>query len=96
MLANAVGSMASILNRFLGYAGFYLLNAAFGGISALANLLLAEPIVTAAQANREKHPLRTLPEQFRQLVRDSLHVLHTCPMAGSLSHPAPSSACPAT
>ena len=84
MLANAVGSMASILNRFLGYAGFYLLNAAFGGISALANLLLAEPIVTAAQANREKHALRTLPEQFRQLVRDSLHVLHTCPMAGKL------------
>lgn len=84
MLANAVGSMASILNQFLGYAGFYLLNAAFGGISALANLLLAEPIVTAAQANREKHPLRTLPEQFRQLVRDSLHVLHTCPMAGKL------------
>ena len=84
MLANAVGSMASILNRFLGYAGFYLLNAAFGGISTLANLLLAEPIVTAAQANREKHPLRALPEQFRQLVRDSLHVLHTCPMAGKL------------
>lgn len=84
MLANAVGSMASILNRFLGYAGFYLLNAAFGGISALANLLLAEPIVTAAQANREKHALRALPEQFRQLVRDSLHVLRTCPMAVKL------------
>ena len=29
MLANAIGSMASILNQFLGYAGFYLLNAAF-------------------------------------------------------------------
>lgn len=84
MLANAIGSLASLLKRFLGYAGFYLLNAAFGGISALANLLLAEPIVTAAQANREKHALRTLPEQFRQLVRDSLHVLHTCPMAGKL------------
>lgn len=84
MLANAVGSMASILNRFLGYAGFYLLNAAFGGISALANLLLAEPIVTAAQANREKHPLRTLPEQFRQLVRDSLSILRTTPLAAKL------------
>lgn len=84
MLANAIGSLASLLKRFLGFAGFYLLNAAFGGISALANLLLAEPIVTAAQANREKHALRTLPEQFRQLVRDSLHVLHTCPMAGKL------------
>lgn len=81
MLANAVGSMASILNQFLGYAGFYLLNAAFEGISALANMLLAEPIVTESQASREKH---ALPEQFRQLVRDSLHVLHTCPMAVKL------------
>ena len=81
MLANAVGSMASILNQFLGYAGFYLLNAAFEGISALANMLLAEPIVTESQASREKHALH---EQFRQLVRDSLHVLHTCPMAVKL------------
>ena len=81
MLANAIGSMASILNQFLGYAGFYLLNAAFEGISALANMLLAEPIVTESQASREKH---ALPEQFRQLVRDSLHVLHTCPMAVKL------------
>ena len=84
MLANAVGSMASILNQFLGYAGFYLLNAAFEGASALANMLLAEPIVTESQANREKHALRALPEQFRQLVRDSLHVLRTCPMAVKL------------
>ena len=65
MLANAIGSMASILNRFLGYAGFYLLNAAFEGASALANMLLAEPIVTESQASREKHPLHALPEQFR-------------------------------
>ena len=81
MLANAVGSMASILNQFLGYAGFYLLNAAFEGASALANMLLAEPIVTESQASREKHALH---EQFRQLVWDSLHVLHTCPMAVKL------------
>lgn len=81
MLANAIGSMASILNQFLGYAGFYLLNAAFEGASALANMLLAEPIVTESQASREKH---ALPEQFRQLVRDSLHVLRTCPMAVKL------------
>ena len=84
MLANAIGSMASILNQFLGYAGFYLLNAAFEGASALANMLLAEPIVTESQASREKHPLHALPEQFRQLVRDSLHVLRTCPMAVKL------------
>lgn len=84
MLANAIGSLASLLRRFLGFAGFYLLSAAFEGVSTAALALMEEPIVTAAQANREKHALRTLPEQFRQLVRDSLHVLHTCPMAGKL------------
>ena len=47
-------------------------------------MLLAEPIVTESQASREKHPLRALPEQFRQLVRDSLRVLRTCPMAVKL------------
>lgn len=84
MLANAIGSLASLLKRFLGFAGFYLLSAAFEGVSTAALALMEEPIVTAAQANREKHPLHALPEQFRQLVRDSLHVLHTCPMAGKL------------
>lgn len=84
MLANAIGSLASLLKRFLGFAGFYLLSAAFEGISTAALALMEEPIVTKAQASRGKQTLRTLPEQFRQLVRDSLHVLHTCPMAGKL------------
>lgn len=84
MLANAIGSLASLLKRFLGFAGFYLLSAAFEGVSTAALALMEEPIVTAAQANREKHPLHALPEQFRQLVRDSLHVLRTCPMAVKL------------
>lgn len=84
MLANAIGSLASLLKRFLGFAGFYLLSAAFEGVSTAALALMEEPIVTKAQASREKHPLRALPEQFRQLVRDSLHVLRTCPMAVKL------------
>lgn len=84
MLANAVGSLASLLNQFLGFVGFYLLNAAFEGTSALANTLLVEPIVTEAQASREKLSLRDLPEQFRQLVRDSLHILHASPLAVKL------------
>lgn len=84
MLANAIGSLASLLKRFLGFAGFYLLSAAFEGVSTAALALMEEPIVTESQASREKHPLRALPEQFRQLVRDSLHVLHTCPMAVKL------------
>lgn len=84
MLANAIGSLTSLLKRFLGFAGFYLLSAAFEGVSTAALALMEEPIVTKAQASRGKHPLRALPEQFRQLVRDSLHVLHTCPMAVKL------------
>lgn len=84
MLANAIGSLASLLKRFLGFAGFYLLSAAFEGVSTAALALMEEPIVTKAQASREKHALHALPEQFRQLVRDSLHILHTCPMAVKL------------
>lgn len=84
MLANAIGSLASLLKRFLGFAGFYLLSAAFEGVSTAALALMEEPIVTKAQASRGKQTLRALPGQFRQLVRDSLHVLHTCPMAGKL------------
>lgn len=84
MLANAIGSLASLLKRSLGFAGFYLLSAAFEGVSTAALALMEEPIVTKAQASRGKHPLHALPEQFRQLVRDSLHVLRTCPMAVKL------------
>lgn len=43
MLANAIGSMASILNQFLGYAGFYLLNAAFEGAPPLPICCLRSP-----------------------------------------------------
>lgn len=84
MLANAVGSLASLLKRFLGFAGFYLLSAAFEGISTLACLFMKEPIVTEAQANRQKQTLRDLPSQFAQLVKDSLQILHTSPLAVKL------------
>lgn len=84
MLANAVGSLASLLKRHLGFAGLYLLSALFEGFSTLACLLMKEPIVTEAQANRAKQSLRDLPGQFTQLIRDSLHVLHTSPLAAKL------------
>ena len=84
MLANAVGSLTSLLKRFLGFAGFYLLSAAFEGISTLACLFMKEPIVTEAQANRQKQTLRDLPGQFAQLVKDSLQILHTSPLAVKL------------
>lgn len=84
MLANAVGSLASLLKRFLGFAGFYLLSAAFEGISTLACLFMKEPIVTEAQANRQKQTLRDLPGQFAQLVKDSLQILRTNPLAVKL------------
>ena len=84
MLANAVGSLASLLKRFLGFAGFYLLSAAFEGVSTLACLFMKEPIVTEAQANRQKQTLRDLPGQFAQLVKDSLQILRTSPLAVKL------------
>ena len=84
MLANAVGSLASLLKRFLGFAGFYLLSAAFEGVSTAALALTEEPIVTEAQASREKQTLRALPGQFTKLLRDSLNILHTTPLAAKL------------
>ena len=84
MLANAVGSMASILNRFLGFAGFYLLSAAFEGVSTAALALMEEPIVTKTQASRGKQTLRALPGQFTKLARNSLSILRTTPLAAKL------------
>ena len=84
MLANAVGSLASLLKRFLGFAGFYLLSAAFEGVSTAALALTEEPIVTEAQASRGKQTLRALPGQFTKLLRDSLNILHTTPLAAKL------------
>ena len=84
MLASALGSLASTVQRFLGFAGFYLLSALFEGVSTLACRWMNEPIVTAAQANRVRQSLHDLPGQFTQLVQDSLHVLRTCPLAAKL------------
>ena len=84
MLASALGSLASTVQRFLGFAGFYLLSALFEGVSTLACRWMNEPIVTAAQANRARQSLHDLPGQFPQLVQDSLHVLRTCPLAAKL------------
>ena len=53
MLATAVGSLASTLERFLRFSGFYLLSAAFEGTAAAATALMTEPIVTEMQA---RHP----------------------------------------
>lgn len=66
MLANAVGSLASLLKRFLGFAGFYLLSAAFEGVSTAALALMEEPIVTKAQASRGRQTLRALPGPVHQ------------------------------
>ena len=84
MLATAVGSLASTLERFLRFSGFYLLSAAFEGTAAAATALTAEPIVTETQARREKQTLRDLPGQLAQLVRDSITALRTTPLAAKL------------
>ena len=84
MAANAFGSLASTLEQFLHFTGFYLLSALFEGVSAVFCLLMTEPVVTEAQANREHQTFRDLPRLFVQLVQDSLHALRTCPLAVKL------------
>lgn len=83
-ITNALGSLTSLLNKLLGFSGFYLLSAVFEGISTLASAFLEEPIVTEAQASRNRYSLRDLTGQLVQLVRDSLDVLHACPLVAKL------------
>ena len=45
---------------------------------------MEEPVVTEAQASREKQALRDLPGQLVQLVKDSIKVLRSCPLAAKL------------
>ena len=83
-LASAVGSLASALERFLRFSGFYLLSAALEAVGTAASALLSEPIVTETQANREKQSLRALPGQLVQLVRDSAGALRSSPLTARL------------
>ena len=84
MLATAVGSLASTLERFLRFSGFYLLSAAFEGTAAAATALMTEPIVTETQARREKQTFRDLPGQLARLVRDSITALRATPLTAKL------------
>ena len=83
-LASAVGSLASVLERFLRFSGFYLLSAALETIGTAASVLLTEPIVTETQANREKQSLCELPGQLSQLAKDSARALRAAPLAAKL------------
>ena len=84
MLANAVGSLASALERFLRFSGFYLLSAALEAVGTAASALLTEPIVTETQAAREKSSLRAFPGQLGQLAKDSARALRAAPLAAKL------------
>ena len=83
-LANAVGSLASALERFLRFSGFYLFSAALEAVGTAASALLTEPIVTETQAARGKPSLRALPGQFVQLMKDSARALRAAPLAARL------------
>ena len=53
-------------------------------LGSLATALMEEPIVTEAQARREKQTLRDLPGQLMQLVRGSITALRAAPLAAKL------------
>lgn len=84
LFASAIGSLTSMLESVLHYVGFYLTSACFEGISALAKLFLVEPVVTEAQANRDKHSLKDIPNMFITLFKDSFNILRNCPLAVKL------------
>ena len=83
-LTTALGSLASTLERFLRFSGFYLLSAAFESIAALATVLMEEPIVTETQAAREKQSFHQLPGQLVRLAKDSVRALRSTPLAARL------------
>ena len=83
-LTTALGSLASTLERFLRFSGFYLLSAAFESTAALATVLMEEPIVTETQASRENRSFRELPGQLVRLVKDSARALRSTPLAARL------------
>ena len=83
-LASALGSLASTLERFLRFSGFYLLSAALEAVGTAASALLTEPVVTETQANREKQSLHQLPGQLVRLAKDSARALRSTPLAARL------------
>ena len=83
-LTTALGSLASTLERFLRFSGFYLLSAALEAVGTAASALLTEPVVTETQAAREKQSLHQLPGQFVQLAKDSARALRSTPLAARL------------
>ena len=83
-LASALGSLASTLERFLRFSGFYLLSAALEAVGTAASALLTEPIVTQTQAAREKQSFRQLPGQLVRLAKDSARALRSTPLAARL------------
>ena len=80
-VASAAGSLSSLLDRALGFVGFYLSSAAMYGMAVVSALCMTEPIVTEAQASRERYPLSALPARFVQQVHDSVACLRAAPRA---------------
>ena len=83
-LTTALGSLASTLEHFLRFSGFYLLSAALEAVGTAASALLTEPIVTETQASREKQSLHQLPGQLVRLAKDSARALRSTPLAARL------------
>lgn len=80
-VGTALGNLASLLAGVLGYAGMYLLDAALGLVRSFCALCMEEPIVTEAQAARDRQPLRTLPVRLAALCRETAEYLLGAPRA---------------
>ncbi len=78
-VASMLSHAASLLAGILSYIGFYLLDAAVCVVRALAALGLEEPVVTAGQERRRKHPFRDVKNRFTEHVTQIIGFFRTYP-----------------
>ncbi len=83
-VGSALSDLASFLSAVLSFTGYYLADAAISMIRTLAALGLAEPVVTAGQAARQKAPFAGLPERLRSHVSACVRFLAGNPAAARL------------
>lgn len=74
-----LSNFASLLTAFMGYVGFYLVDAALSMGRFFCALSLAEPTVTKAQRERTESPFAKLRERFRAHRRQMLGFLRESP-----------------
>ena len=80
-LGTLFSNCASLLARWMGYVGFYLLDSFISLLRVFAALSLQEPTPTQNQKQREQNPLADLKLRFKNHVSIAIHFLRNHPHA---------------